>query len=624
MSERGGALEGLNTELESLIERWRDRVGPRVLEGVLLDHAQRLKDGLSSREQLSAPRKPSIEWSAARPQHIAWRFYDADSLVSQQDNILKLQAVCLEMDPGPPVLTDLTIQLFAKERPMLELRGRVVHRHKDQVAIQLEPATPQVRAGLDDAAHELRGVRPMTPVSGAPSPVAAPQVFAQTMRMGSPEPQVFAQTLRMGSPMEDTRQTMVSQAVPARVAKRWRLDQGSSPLDVLVEVAAMRPTGLLELKIAGSDSTLVLTLDRGIVHDISRAPLRAAESVEQLLKSAGKLTPEQVEQARAHARSYQTSVAEALVDLAILDYGEVRVALKTRVLFMARQLWSTTFSEASLTKLERLPQRSLSLPVFLWSMLFRHEFEQRTSMTIQDLEQRRSESSGMLIKRVEPLPCELPELELGAKHNRLLMTLLEEARQEPELISMSQMGKSEVLALLLTLKALGLIREEIPDHTKMRRTQQLGAVTALLARLQAKEPFEVLGLHWSAYNEEIEAAYQALKTKYALKGGEFSELEEASEMLADILKRAEEAYRVLINPRERAQHRATLVDRFKIASSIEMFEKQIDMAKIRRDIDEGVVYCKRLLELNPRHEQARQDLKLLQGIQEQRKKAQTT
>lgn len=616
MDERTRALEAFAGALDQVIDFWLDRLSPAELAGVMAVRLERLGAGSALAQALP---EVSVEWEPAQPGQIGWVFGSATQLEAQLDNIFKLQAICLEMERGPDVLRDVEISVRAPGAHQgVRLVGRVVHKHKTQVAIQLDKPNIQLRAALDELIHELKHGRATIPApvpnrAPAPTPVAVVAPVPTTpARAASASHASVDQGLGAG------RSTIIASPVNAP-SRPVSLQDGL--VSALVEVAALKVTGLLELK--SSAYTLVLTLERGCVQDITRTPVRDQDSLERLLVSAGKISEVQLEQARELAEQYQISVGEALVDLALLEYGEVRVALKTRVLYMTRQLWAGQFKEATLTTLERLPQRSLALPVFLWSLLYRYVLESFTQRSAAELDALREASRGMSIRRVEPLPCDISQLELGAKHTRLLTVLLDEVRTEPEIVSMSQMGRTEVAAVLLTLKALRLTEEYVPDAARQHRTRQLDALTTAQARLGTQNLFEALGLHWSAYDEEIEAAYKNVRAQYDPQSGEFSHISEARETLEEVSSQLDRAYDELRLRNKRTAYRNQVVDAFKIRSSIEMFEKQIDMAKMRRDIDEAIVYCKRILELQPSNAKAQQDLKLLMTVKERQAASRT-
>lgn len=611
MDDHKRALEAFTGALDQTLDFWLERLSAAEIAGVVEQRLVRLR--ASEAVAASIP-EVSVAWTRGTPEQVSWRFGSAAQLEAQLDNIFKLQAICLEMDPGPEVLRDVEVMVKgAGQAHGVKLVGRVVHRHKDQVAIQLDKPGAPLRAALDEMLHELRYGRATIP---APVPNREPAVTpaaAATATVYNARP---AQGTQSGPAV---RATMIAAPV-ALQAKRFSMDDGVVPM--LARIAAMKPTGLLELK--SHAFTLTLTLERGCIQDIMRTPLRDQDSLERLLLSAGKLNELQVKQAREHAEQYQITPGEALVDLALLEYGDVRVALKTRVLYMGRQLWSGHFTEASLTELERLPQRSLALPVFLWSILYRHVLEDYSQRTGAELEALREPSRGMSIRRVEPMPCEVGQLDLAAKHQRLFSVLLEEPRTEAELVSMAQLGRVEVLSLLLTLKALGLIEENVPDAALQRRTRQLDALVTAQARMNTQDHFAALGLHWSAFDEEIEAAYKAARAQYDPDSGEFAYIAEAKATLREVVALIDRAYAELRYPGRRAAYRNQLIDSFKIRSSIEMFEKQIDMAKMRRDIDEAIVFCKRILELQPSNPKAAQDLKLLATAKERQTAAQAS
>lgn len=134
------------------------------------------------------------------------------------------------------------------------------------------------------------------------------------------------------------------------------------------------------------------------------------------------------------------------------------------------------------------------------------------------------------------------------------------------------------------------------------------------AKIADRDHYALLGLHWSSYAELIEQAYAHEKALVdpahypdTLPDADLAARQEVDEAL-------DAAYNVLREPTLRRQYREEMVDRMNLESAIGLYWEKADTALMRNDAEGALEFVQRVLELSPRHPDARSRLTALQKL----------
>lgn len=146
--------------------------------------------------------------------------------------------------------------------------------------------------------------------------------------------------------------------------------------------------------------------------------------------------------------------------------------------------------------------------------------------------------------------------------------------------------------------------EESPEHRE---------IMLLHAQIQGADHFEVLGVHWSAYGEEIADAYQQIQRQLDVPAMVQRQLHDE---IAEIRRAVSKAYATLKNAESRQQYRRSQVDSFSLDSTLRMYKEQVDTLTMREDKSEAVDTLKRVVELEPSNRKMRRQLEAIQHIQQ--------
>jgi hypothetical protein len=611
----------LREQLRALLTQHAQELSPHELIETLSEASQEwlASEGASEVSPAGAPPSVSISHAGGDEYEVRWTFSRGDDLRALLPDIIETQAVMLELEPRPPMMASLDIALCSAHHPDIPLQGRVVHQVGARSAVQIFAPPPEVVGALQTLPDVLdEHAAPAPAPQASRSTPAVPNLASILFENLQPEPVVHTtapaaarphqETIDEIWPFQDRPGTGSFVHVVKEGSARWQVaDVGLE--GALIEVALERPTGVLEL-MHGDEVAMLVVFDRGAIVDLRRVPEREEDTVEFLLNKARKITKDQVHEARERASLYGCSCADALIDLGFLDYSDVRVALKTRLIYLLRQLWDAGYDALSLQRFNRLPRRYLSPPVPLVEQLFARIFSRHVSSHADKLELERQRFAGLYIARRDPPVVTAEQLGLDAKQSRFFSQGLVSHRPVGELLLISGMTHSETIAMLSTLDRLQMLDiKEINLATEARQRHE-EQISLFLNKIGTGTHFDVLGVHWSTYDEELEEAYAELMERYSDDA-----FPAARRDILDKLKRARAgiraSYDAIRRRSDRRRYRLAVTDSYKVESSLEMYLRQGDAAKIRRDVDAAIDFYRRVLEINPAHKKASRDLEVL-------------
>lgn len=597
-------LSSFEKTLRQLIEFYQDKIDAADMCEVF----ERL---LGELEEIPGDGSYMLE----RNDRLVGTFFTPKALERELANLLDVQAICVPLEDPPPMMTELDVVVRTNWSDDLSLPGRVVHVSGDQVAIQTFVNDRSVVDKLRALPEHMRtGVPPKIRTTSDITKPALPRIPPVT-----PEEDVVEESPAPPPPQQEVRHDVKQSGSFRRIEvteidPRGELEpemlvlEDHDVLPVLVRLAQGRFDGMVELFGAAREK-LVITLREGCLIEFEREPTREEDKLEVLLSNAGKISAEDLARAAERAESLGTSVADALLDLRLMEYGDLRVALKTRLIFMARKLWSGEWQKAALYQFDTSLMRTLTPPVPIYQQLFsvtlKHYESNLNSTRIETIKKR---FERVLIKMREDTAVDINELGLSTKQRRFVEVGLADKRQIADLLLVSPMGQSDSLAMLAALDDIGLLeKEQVTEWTK-QRTRQRNQLELMMLKIEREDHFDVLGLHWSAYGDEVEQAYQNAIKDYSEEN--FGALEVGPD-IQKIRARLEQAYQLLKDGVSRRRYRREQISDFKVRSSIDMFRKQAESAQMRRELESAIDFNRRVLELNPGDQQSQRAIELL-------------
>lgn len=576
---------------------------------VLRDIADELQDGKPTRSVLSLMTEAGYV--------VTLRYPTSMSLERDLGNLLEVAGLMLKLEPAPNLLQELELRVEGQgvHEPVV-LKGRAVHNSPMGTAIEVLKASDAVRETLVELPERMREARRQPP---APAYAAAPpSAYAPGPPAAGYAPAPAGYAIAQAPPMVVVQQVQHIQQVvtldatalfdlPGNPQMRWKL--GDKPLTTVLTDLITAVDGVGVLVVPHEGMTYHLLIQRDKVLDIRTSPLREEDSIETLLVASGTITEEQARRSRSHAQKNGGSLAEALSDLDILGPAQMLVALKTRTIFLLDRLWDMAEGEAHYFDLETKPRGIVTSPVSLVERIFERLHKRFLVTAVQDRAGAETIFAHQQLRQARANLIPLEDLPINDRQRRGVEVILERVRTLPQLFRVSPMPESQTLAMVLTLHTMRVLELEKVDVASRPKSETSEEVDLLLGRLHKRENhYQLLTLHWSAYDDDVKRTWEALSRRLETAR---KELQDDPDMLAKVQQvqtACKTAFETLRTQASRAVYRATVIDEFAQVSAIETLENQIETGKIRRDIPVIIDACRRILELNPKHVAARRDL----------------
>lgn len=531
------------------------------------------------------------------------------------DDYLEVGGVCLEVEDRLPPLADVILAISGMHLSQtVTLRGRAVRETPAGVAFQVTPPEAPIAESLRAMPDKMREA----------AGEAAKKALAQAARAAAASEEMSAEASQQAPAQPQTSQPQTAQphgarpavasgpiALDGEPARTWELSE-QSMADILLELLDRRGLAVLQFELGERCAQVVL--DGANVVDVEIYPRAQNETLESLLVAAGKLDSAEVERAKRYIERHGVSMAEALVDLDILSYTQMGLALKTRARFLLGLLWKKEKGHAAVYEVDELSRRFRAPQSPLAYHLFRRMRDAFERADDDWLHERRNFFRSHLTAHAAQPISDVADLDLSKREKRFYELVLETPRPFSELARISQLNDDKLVVLLECFRRLGMLELEEANPWTRRRTKFIEQIARMKARLHAKNQFEVLGVHWTAYDEEIEEAYEERMAGLSDDKLPDDLDEESLEAVEELRRQITEAYEHLSDRRRRAAYRAETAKGHDRKAALEMFLKQADTAKLRRDLSGAIDAYRRVLEIEPKHPQAIKDLEILKKL----------
>lgn len=564
----------LSRELAALLTRYRDHLSPSELADAL-DVA---RDALIAPTSSLEPRVISTVALDSGLHQVTLRLNDLELLRVHTREILELQAICLPIEGQLPIMADISFVLAVLDTAVT-LPARIVHVSSKGSVIQFRDMDVALRQKI----QVLPDVFTSKSASRHAPPAAAP-VLSAPPAATSAHPPASRRVATLDTLRRSTRVDTLT--LDAR-----------RPFKSLLSLISHDFSGLIEIYL--DDFTLEMTLRKGALIHMDRTPQREQDRLESLLHRAGKLSSEQLDRLTSTMQSQGGESDEVMLELGLIDYSALRIALKTRHIYLSRALFARHWKKTLVWRCDTSPIRSIAPALSLAALCFQHLYKSSSTRESFDTERMRGQYEEASL-RLTFSPEQLATLELeDSRQLRFFSILSERAYTLSELLLVSPVPSSDALVLLHVIDQMGGLDIQSAPEIKRLGQGQRQRLELMLTNCKSEDHFEVLGLHWSAFDDEIERAYQDLVAQY-----DPSRFAEFSEEVAQIQARLKLAYDALRKPTKRRFYRAQLIGEFKISTSRDIFFKQAEAAQLKRDVEGALEFYQRVVELDPLHRQA--------------------
>ncbi len=351
--------------------------------------------------------------------------------------------------------------------------------------------------------------------------------------------------------------------------------------DALMELALERATGLLTLTLPDGRMRWGIWSKGGPV-GWRAEPIVEDEVFGILLFRASQLTREQLEQSLSIMEDSGVRQGEALIEMGVLQFAQVVMLLQKQAEFVFQRVIRERAGSWTFHLLAETPERYVSPPLRVASLLFRALRTHVRDMPAEELANTLRPWLDKYVYFADGAQRMLEEMKTNSEETGFFKILGATSYRLRELFSVSNLARSATAGMIWTLAELSLV--EFRDaEAQSRGFERLARVLDDRLRAVVKGTlFEALDLHWICVNEDVEAAWKKL-------GPEFSPEniarwgEEHRATLQQIHAGMQRSYDRLKVESKRREYRAEIMEKIMIEHSAELLAKKGEMAFMKEN-----------------------------------------
>lgn len=514
----------------------------------------------------------------------------------------------ISTSPPPPRMTEIAVHFTSPGLPEpLKLSGRSVHETADAFVLQLFLTDEALQKELTQFAKKIA----LAGSISAPTP--SPSALTALHDLGRNTPNQPRTVLKHDDPH---RQKLLP--CPDPPTQQCELTTAADFVRLLLDLARIEGYAILEL--SDPDHTYQLVAHYGELIDYRAHPPRPDDALLAFLQTQGHITQAQRLQVEELASSQAICYDEALVDLQMLARPELLASIRARHTVLLRRLFTRPLTRARAFQLTERPSNLLrsSLPII--AEVVSHLRTDLQSLSPDLRKHHEAQLAPFALRRARHHGLDLSDAGFNPQERRLLKLGLHDPQPLNQILSTSPLGDEPTLLALLLFDRLGLLERSTPATVPAPSNSAPAPAPSswqhqrfqdLRTHFQTSNPFALLRLHWSAYDEEVQRAYDELSAQLTLPP---NSTDEDRHHLATMQQQLRDAHQALTTRQRRNELRNQLVDSFSQRSSLQLYHQKADSLRIQRDIPALIEVLHRIVELDPSDARALHDLRALKGL----------
>jgi hypothetical protein len=541
---------------------------------------------------------------------------------------LVLPGDSLDGEPAPELKVDLVLPIVGRVGPLV---GQVVATLPDGgVALRIASMPRDVEAGIRQVQGLVQGIQDWLLETGAvvlPAPPVVGPSVEELARLRARVSELEAR-LRAGEgarpslapsgssgPVEVDAPRSRGLAVPDFTGVPPAL-QGDladrSFRDALMALAVEKQTGIFTFRRPDGRVRWGFWSKGGPV-GWRTEPLEEQEVLGVLLFRANSITKEQLAESLALMERTGCRQGEALIEMGLLTFPQLVLLLQKQVDFVLQRVLREHEGTWSFHLLEQLPERYLTPPLRVASILYRALLTHVKEMPAQELASLLRPWLDLYVYLAPGVERTFEEMKLSTEEQQFVQIIQGTSYRLREIFAVSSLSRSQTAAAIWCLHDLALVEfrgEATSTRDDERWTKEL---LGRKGQCQRGSLFEQLDLHWICTTAEVEAAHRRLldtwRPDLAARYGE-----QHRQTLIDINTALDAAREVLANDARRREYRAKIIEKSKIDQSAEMLIRKGEMAIMKASSREALDCYSKALELLPGNGEARAGLARAQSL----------
>jgi len=382
---------------------------------------------------------------------------------------------------------------------------------------------------------------------------------------------------------------------------------GGAPA-ICLQACVEHPAGIVELTTGTHLWTLVIREDQLL--DIQTKPANAAFTLDHALRTSGLVTDAELDSAISDAASGNQRLTDVILKHRLLRFRQLDAIVSARTKMMIKALFNETLHSYEIRAFESI-EAMLATPTPIaftaWSAL-KQLYEEKSAEELDEHLQ-----DHLLDRPVFRSDANIgaAALKLTGKQRRFAIEIMDGATSITQLLARSPLQRRATLVLLVALENAKMLTWNRMHASSTRIARVWASIIEKQRLMGSANCFHLIDAHWSS--DEV-LVQEALQTTFRLLDLDYVEAQGTPEQrdVAAEVRAALSAVRDRLRSRdERKTERAKIVDDFNRRAAVELYEKQAELALFKTDFTSAIDSLRRVVELDPKKEVARTQLRTL-------------
>jgi hypothetical protein len=540
---------------------------------------------------------------------------------------LALRPGDLDGEAAPNLRVDLVVPIVGRLGP---IPTQVVSRGADGSTYVKIPELPdEVKKGIDDLMALVEEITQFLLESGQHVPRSAMEQ-AVHQAVGAAQQQAQQELRQLRKELAERPATAASGEAPVvtsvRPGERGFVIPDVSDLDpamegglgdrslrdAMVQMALHRVTGML----------VVFTEDglrrfgfweRGGPVGFRIEPIDQRSVLGVLLYRAGKVDKAQLKQSLTIMEDQSIRQGEALIQLGTLNFPQLVMALQKQVELHLQKIMRLTEGVWAFFTLDSLPERFITPPVNVPSILFRALLNYSRQLAMDQIAEAHRPNMDLYVYFAEGVADAAAEINFKASERQFLEIMAGNSWRLRELFSVSNLSRTDTSAVVWALNEMGFLafrKEETIERYIGRVSHR---INQKIRQLTKGSLFDILEVHWICLQPEIDIAYKRIQEEFA--GREYERLpDDLVAKVQQILEKVHHSYATLSDERQRRTLRQELIEKDMIQASAEILSKKGEMAILKGDARAALDCWGKAVELLPNNGAFREGFNRARGL----------
>ena len=323
--------------------------------------------------------------------------------------------------------------------------------------------------------------------------------------------------------------------------------------NILVNIHGKKRTGVLRLH-AGEKRYKALFFNHGELVNISTVPFNAAECLGRIVQRAGLLEQDQVVESLHRARQSGRKQGEELLAMGVLRNDRLQELLRVHIEVKMSELFTWGEGTYHFQPMNDLPAKVTEIPVDFPRLMFnliwkRYPFE--------DIDERFQPLMDKFLGKSEHSFFEPEDFGFGESLAKFYKIVTERDAPLKRMLIVSNLKPEQTSRMIWAMYLLGVVDffEESREDRVMLRIQELNEQ---LKTIEKGTLFDVLGVHWTANDEQVRSVYERRVSEIEAAIGNSHGLEQ--QLTRSLQGHIEKAFEVLREQAGRRAYRSEIFD----------------------------------------------------------------